>query len=212
MSENSEFKNTRIQEWDLVLGPIPFDEELHDEHDEFFESAVKEAKRRFMISLAMKKVRHDAASGLYDGTAFKVSEMIQNTQKARMITVSLPPFSPNEISDRVSFYNKKLTKMKFLVTGTKWVYEQRGDSDETKYTGIHIHIIAPKTKKFPNEIIRDMSKQLNISNNFINIIDVRLQDADNYLLAEKKGAKKQSRQKYDIIMRTEFNIEKVYLK
>jgi hypothetical protein len=214
MSENSEFslniRNSRVQDWDLVLGPIPFELEKHCEKDEDYQLAYKEAKRRYLIQLANKKVREDAAKGLFDGQHFKISEMIPKTQnRGRMITVSLPE---GDISSQVTSINKKLFKMKFLGKGTKWVFEQRGTDDQTKNTGLHIHIVAPRTKKYPNEIIRDMSTQLSVAQNFINIIDVVMEDADKYLLGEKKGAKKQARQVYDDKMRSEFSIEKFYQK
>lgn len=215
MSENSEFKNSRVQDWDLVLGPIPFGLDDNDENDEFYKLAYKEAKRRYLISLANRKVKEDAANGLFDGKQFKVSEMTrqtQNSSRGRMITISLPHIDEENITSSVAFYNKKLNKMKFIVQGSKWVYEQRGDSEANKFTGIHIHLIMPRTKKYPNEISRDMSKQLNVANNFINIIDVRLEDADKYLLGEKKTTKKQLRQKFDQIMRSQFNIEQFYQK
>jgi len=214
MSENSEISTRVRMDWDLVLGPVPFIDDDISIYEEEIESALKEARRRLFISACKKKVYEEAASGKYDVETFKVSEHLVKPQKikSRLITVSLEPFPPNEIPDRVKFYNSKINKIKFLVKGTKWVYEQRGDSDETKFTGVHIHILAPKTKKYPNEIIRDLSTHFKISKNFINIIDVITEDADQYLLGEKKGSKKQLRQKYDDIMRTEFFLEKFYLK
>lgn len=215
MSENSEKQFRASMDWDLVLGPIPFEDESFNDNDEEFKSALKEARRRLLISIARKKVLQEAADGMYDGKTFKVSELLgktQNRTKSRLITLSLEPFSPNEIPDRVKFYNSKINKIKFLVKGTKWVYEQRGECDESKFTGVHIHILAPKTKKYPNEIIRDLSMNLKVAKNFIHIIDVITEDADKYLLGEKQGSKKQLRQKYDAIMRSEFNLEKFYLK
>lgn len=214
MSENSEIAkmSTRADEGVTVLDPLEI-LEAHLKKCGTAKQAYDDMLKRQM-SIALKaKVMAELKSGIHDVGPFKFSEELRKNDKSRMITLSLPPITSKNISETVDFYNKIIMSRKFLTKGTRWVYEQRGETKETYLSGLHIHILAPKTKKYPNEIARDLATPTGLAANFINVIEVNTVDCYGYLIDQnKKEEYKKRRIIFDNIMRTEFKIQNFYLK
>lgn len=177
--------------------------------------AYGEALNRSMVRLLMKnKVKEELLSGKHDSGLNKFSEWAKNEtemEPVRFITLSLPQYKKKEITERIAFWNDYLSTRKWLRKAS-WCWEQRGETDASYLTGIHIHLVTPVSKKPPGEIIRDISVQTKLEKQFIDIKNRTAGHCFNYLLTEKKPEYKKLRQKYDEKFRDEFKIEKICTK
>lgn len=187
---------------------LPSDRE--QELIELYFRAKTQVEEKLFKKALTRTIMDRFAEGDYDSLAFKPSEFYRKeSEKFRFITISLPS---GDIPDTVRRVNKVLYSRKWLpANGTKWVYEQRGDTPEDCGDGLHIHMIA-HTTKVPCEIIRELAKTLSIAPNFIHVTtETDLPRFTNYILGDKEPSKR-TKQYYDRYMRIKHNIESFYQK
>lgn len=180
-----------------------------------FKKAFDEAVHRRMVKLITKyKVDEYLKKGELDLGEYCFGEMIKKEEEnilVRFVTLSLDGTKNEDILDRVEWYNKFIKSRTYFPAGTKWVYEQRGESQDECGNGLHIHIIVPLSKKKQSELIRDIHNQTKLAKNFI---DVKIRPLS-HCLEYTTGAKnehKNVKQAYDNVMRHQFGIEKLYSK
>lgn len=210
-TENSEIRDADHQNGLVDDLPLP------DEFDKILMQALgnnkayTEALHRRKVQLLMKHhIDRQLREGVHDTELYKYSEMLKKegeNKPVRFITLSL---SGDNVLECVDYWNKYFQSRKWLPKGTKWVYEQRGDNDQTYLSGLHIHVIMPRTKKKPSEIIRDIHEQTQLAKNFIDIRDRTSDHCEKYLFTEKKPVYKKTRQVYDAKMRSEFKLKSFY--
>lgn len=219
-SENSEISLRACDGAPNVLEgapPISLDEQMWRLN--LYLTVKKDAERRLLSSLVSVKVKEDVLAGVYDVPGFSYSEVlrkkISKPEVYFLVTISLPDIPSNQIKESVGRFNKILDSRKFIPSGSIWVYEQRGSSDSTYLTGMHIHIAMPKGKKYKNEIIRDLSVPFKIESSYVNVVERPKEAALKYLTEEKTGVGKDGeaknlKQPYDVRMRKEYGIENYY--
>lgn len=178
------------------------------------EKAFQEMLHRTKVRLLKKEVERYLKTGIEDTEHRKFSEMLGNEKPVycRMITISLPQTDYNNIPEIVKKVNKYIHKWKFIQAPSQWAYEQRGDSDETRGQGLHVHIITPFSKKPPHEIVRDIATPLKIERNFVHVKRMPIDAAEKYLFEQKTDKQKHLKQYHDNIMRQELNLEQKYIK
>jgi hypothetical protein len=215
MSENSEISiesPTRAPGWPNVNTCI---NEAIKSHEytlsslAFTKKCYDEALRIRLRSMMKKVIDQEIIDGVHDNPDWKFSEMAKKSKsESRMITISLP----DNVYDKLEEFNKIIRTRKFLMKSTMWVYEQRGDNEDNMGKGLHIHILCPRTDKYPVEIKRDLAKPFNITKNFVHIRDIDTDIGKNYLLGGKQEESKKIKMYYDKVMRAKYHIEEYYTK
>lgn len=183
-----------------------------------------DAVRRQLTTLIMSTVQQEIRNGYWDTPVYNFSAMqierdgrstrgsdkfVKATHWA--ITLSLPDEADKV--HQISEINRKIKKLKFLPSGTKWVIEQRGDSDLTMGSGMHVHIVSPKYLTKPkSEIVRDLSRSLGLASNFVNVLARKYDEAIKYITEPKGTLEKRQKQVYDIKMRQLYGFLDIYEK
>lgn len=174
--------------------------------------AYQEALNKVKVALLKQQVLDEIRSGIHDFGSLKYSEMLRKSEgEVRLVTISLDDKKFDDIKEAVDYCNRVIMKLKFIPKLSHWVYEQRGYDKETMGNGLHIHLIMPKTKKYPNEICRDLARPLQIAQNFVHVKTLPAEAAEKYLFGEKKDSKR-DKQRFDAVMREHYGLKDKYIK
>jgi hypothetical protein len=127
-----------------------------------------------------------------------------------------------ELKKFVAFVNRITSKV-WLETAC-WVYEQKGNTDETIGDGVHVHILCKRTKvagrnKTKGAMIDEIHATADVMEfgacrrSSIDVTFVPKRDlgaVSNYLLGQKKCPKKQKCQVFDKTWRESFGLQQKY--
>jgi len=162
-------------------------------------------------SPAMKEAKHKLA--LREAYA-QLAKLTVITKNHLFLTINPPP----EIDIcKFQTYIKRIVNKKWII---KYLlcYEQRGENDETKGRGFHVHILIEHNPMKPSHIKRELANTLkdimDVENyHILNIKHIDSTEAKrkiNYIIGTKKEAEKHTKQHYDIIWRKEMNLDPYY--
>ena len=163
-------------------------------------------------------IRREYKSGNYLSHLKHIEDnQLKKEEKDPYYWITINPY-PNKSLNEIKYKIESFVKRK-IVANYIYVYEQRGTSPRNCGDGIHLHVLIKKNKKtMPTVFKRD------IKNSFKSLCDVKnksifnvhvcpkkyLKDKYLYMTDLKTGDKKDIKQKYDIVFRKKFKLNKIY--
>lgn len=179
----------------------------HSDH-QIYRSAEKKVKERLYMKYIKVNLERQLKDGTYEGDqllieAYKHSCKVDKPS-SYLVTVSLQ--SVDEVKALMAFNKKWIDQSK-----SYYVFEQRGNSEETIGQGPHIHYcLKCKSTKKKSEVIREMASTFKVSKNYVDVRPITSDNVNKYLLDIKPTKEKQDKQLYDVIWRERLNLRKYY--